>query len=1015
MQKHRDLTLKRLLTFKKLLEARIYTQLQPVELSHFAAPGRIKVEEAMQAQYQKVTTGIRLQPFWSTHWFKIHSIIPNEWIGQEVHFLWDSSSEACVWVDGQPKQGLTGSNNGYSDFPVRSAFPIVKLAKGGEFVNLMVEAAMNNFFGISTSDPRKNEGIGWLRQAELAIFDRNVWDTYWDYVIIADMARYLPQDSSRAGQALFTANRMVNTIVWDDSTSYLLAREIAAEFLSQTNGEGQHRLSVLGHAHIDTAWLWPIAETKRKCVRTFSSALSLMDLYPQFRFVCSQAQQINWIKVEYPDLYERILEKVRNGQFIPAGGTWVEPDTNIPNGESLVRQFLYGQKFFEQEFGSISEIFWEPDVFGYSAALPQIMRLAGVKYFLTQKLSWNEFNKPIRHSFLWEGLDGSRVLAHFPPVDTYNSLATVKEVLFNVQNYQDHERSNESILLFGYGDGGGGPSAEMLEQIVRMGNVDGLPLVELRSPQDFFKRLEGDLKDPTVLVGELYFENHRGTYTSQAAVKLGNRRSEEKLHDVEFLSSLATVFCKSPYPFSEIQELWQQVLINQFHDILPGSSIAEVYQDAQKVYQHVLAEGEQFRKNALKSLLRDSEDQTLINTLGCRRLEVIPLPEGSSSQQVNDMGEILGVVEIGPYQLQPLTTSLKPENRIVQIIEEQYGFTLENDFVQVKINLEGQITSLLEKTNLRQCIATNEFANQFVLYEDLPYDYDAWNADVYYAEKIKHLPVANKIKIIESGPLRVKIAMEVKVGKESLLRQTISLTAISSRIDFETWVEWQESHSFFRVLFPLNLRSSFATYETQFGWVQRPTYFNTSFDLAQFEVPAQRWADLSEPDFGISLLNNCKYGYACHGSVLSLSLLRAPKDPDPTADIGAHHFSYALWPHALTPQLSAVWWQAACFNQPLQLEKGLPVQNDLQLFSVDAPNIILDTIKVAENGDGIVLRMVEVAGTHTKSVLRWQKDFLSVEKCDLLERKVDSFEHCEKKLVIDFKPFEIISLHFHTV
>ncbi|MHB8133873.1 MAG: alpha-mannosidase [Anaerolineaceae bacterium] len=1014
MQKHRDLTLKRLQTFQKLLESKIYTKAMPVELSHFAAPGRIKVEEAMRAQYQTVTLGTRFQPFWSTHWFKIHSIIPNEWEGQEVHFLWDSSSEACIWVDGQPKQGLTGSNNGYSDDPVRSAFPVVLKATGGEVVNLMVEAAMNNFFGISTSDPRKNEGIGWLRQAELAIFDRNVWNIYWDYVIVADMARYLPQDSPRAGQALFAANQMVNTIDWDDLTSFQLAREIAAEFLSQTNGEGQHRLSVLGHAHIDTAWLWPIAETKRKCVRTFSSALNLMESYPQFRFICSQAQQLNWIKLEYPDLYQRIQKKVRAGQFIPAGGTWVEPDTNVPNGESLVRQFLYGQKFFDQEFGAISEIFWEPDVFGYSAALPQIMRLAGVKYFLTQKLSWNEFNKPIRHSFLWEGLDGSRVMAHFPPVDTYNSLATVKEVLFNVKNYQDHERSKESILLYGYGDGGGGPSVEMLEQIARMSNVDGLPLVEHRSPQDFFERLEHDLKDPTVWVGELYFENHRGTYTSQAAVKLGNRRCEEKLHDVEFLSSLAMLFSKSPYPFAELLELWQQVLTNQFHDILPGSSIAEVYQDAKAVYKEVLANGDQLRKKALKSLLKDSEGYTLVNTLGCRRLEVIPLPEGSSGQQVIDTGEILGVVEIGPYQLQPLETTKKQENRIVQIIEDQHGFTLENDFVQVNINMNGQITSLIEKTNHRQCIAIHEFANQFVLYEDLPYDYDAWNADIYYAEKIKHRPVANQIRIVESGPLRVKIALEMKVGKESTLKQTISLTAISTQIDFETWVEWQESHSFLRVLFPLNLRSSFATYETQYGWVQRPTHYNTSFDLAQFEVPAQRWADFSEPDFGISLLNNCKYGYACHGSVLSLSLLRAPKDPDPNADMGAHHFSYALWPHALTPQLSTVWWQAAQFNQPLQFVKGLPVQNDLQLFTVNAPNIVLDTIKAAEDGDGIVIRMVEVAGIHTKSVLYWKNEFLLVETCDLLERKLESVAHSGKKLEIDFKPFEIISLHFHT-
>jgi len=1015
MQKHHPLTLKRLATFQKAIELRIYQDRQAVDLFHFAAPDRIRIEDAIHADYQPITTGVRLQPFWSTHWFKVKSAISEQWAGKEVHFLWDSSSEACVWVNGQSRQGLTGSCNGYSDLPVRNAYPLTRQAQAGETMDLMVEAAINNLFGLSTSDPRKNEGIGLLRQAELAVFDRAVWDLYWDFVVIADMAKYLPENSPRAGKALFTANRMVNTIVWNDLTSYAFAREIAAEFLSQRNGDSQHQLSVLGHAHIDTAWLWPIAETKRKCVRTFSSALGLMDSFPDYRFVCSQAQQLAWIKTEYPDLYKRIKEKTLRGQFIPTGGTWVEPDTNVPSGESLVRQFLYGQNFFTQEFGNCSEIFWEPDVFGYSAALPQIMRLAGVKYFLTQKLSWNEFNKPIRHSFLWEGLDGSRVLAHFPPVDTYNSLANVKEVLWNVENYQDHERSNESLLLYGYGDGGGGPSVEMLEQLARIEDVDGLPVTKHRTPQEFFKRLEDDLKDPTVWVGELYFENHRGTYTSHSAVKLGNRRSEEKLHDVEFLASLASLISGNDYPVEKIRNLWQMVLTNQFHDILPGSSISEVYDDAHQAYAAVLKECVHLRQFALSSLLKEKEGYSLINTIGCRRLELMTLPPGLNGQQVIETGESLGVVEIGPYQIKNLNDSIRVESRVVQAIEHCAGVTLENDFIQVTINLEGQITSLFEKTNGRQCILPDEKANQLIVYEDLPYDYDAWNVDVYYVEKILQLPVAKQIKVVESGPLRVQVAIEVSIGKSSLLKQNIILTAISPQIDFETWVNWQESHSFLRVLFPLNLRSNFATYETQFGWVQRPTHFNTSYDLAQFEVPVQRWADLSEPDFGISLLNNCKYGCSCHGSVLSLSLLRSPKDPDPHADMGIHYFSYALLPHALSPQLSAVWWQAARFNQPLQMESGLPISDELKCFWIDSPNIVLDTIKMAEDGDGLVIRLYEASGNHTNAVLHWQNDFSTIERCDLLERKLEFCLFKDQKLPVELKPFELISFHFRIV
>ena len=427
MEKHRELTLKRLATFQNEIKKRIYTQRQPLNLLHAAFSERVPWQQALQTDFTPIDLGVRLGPVWSTHWFKVQATIPAHWVGKEVHFLWDSSSEACIWQDGIPLQGLTGSSSGWQEEPIRFAFCLSKQAEGGEAIDLMVEAAMNGLFGVSTGDPRRDEGIGWLRQAELAVFDRNLWDLYWDFVIIADLARYLPQDSPRAGQALACANEMVNTILLDNSASWPAAREIAASFLAQENGDGQHQLSVIGHAHIDTAWLWPLAETKRKCVRTFSSALQLMESYPGFRFVCSQAQQLDWMRTDYPALYERILARVKTGQFIPAGATWVEPDTNMPSGESLVRQFLFGQRFFKEQFGRFSSVFWEPDVFGYAAALPQIMRLSGVDYFLTQKLSWNEFNLPDRNSFLWEGLDGSRVLAHFPPVDTYNSLATVKE------------------------------------------------------------------------------------------------------------------------------------------------------------------------------------------------------------------------------------------------------------------------------------------------------------------------------------------------------------------------------------------------------------------------------------------------------------------------------------------------------------------------------------------------------------------------------------------------------------
>ncbi len=1006
MQKHTEMTLKRLQTYQQELKKRLYTKSQPVTLTHYAAEGRISFAQALKGGYQPVQVGDKFGPLWSTHWFHVKGEIPSEWQSQEVHLLWDSSSEATVWQDSQPQQGLTGSSNGWQEHPLRMAYAISRQAAANQPVDLMIEAALNGLFGVSRIEPRKNEGIGLLRQAELALFDRPLWDLYWDYVIIADMARYLPQQTPRAGQALQAANRMINTIRWGERQTYLAARDIAGQFLNKHNGEGQHQLSAVGHAHIDTAWLWPLAETKRKCVRTFSSVLRLMDAYPEFIFACSQAQQLAWIKAEYPGLYARIQAKVKNGKFVPVGGTWVEPDTNIPCGESLVRQFLYGQMFFQQEFGAISSIFWEPDVFGYSAALPQIMRQAGVQYFLTQKLSWNEFNKPDRHTFTWEGLDGSQVLAHFPPVDNYNSVADVHDVLHNVRNFKDHERTNQSYLLFGYGDGGGGPSTEMLEQIKRMSDVDGLPLVVQRTPQQFFERAAADLQDSTRWVGELYFENHRGTYTSQAALKQGNRRCEEMLHDAEFLTCLAWLKAELPYPHSQLTNLWQQVLTNQFHDILPGSSINEVNLEANQTYQSVLSQASRLRDQALNSLLPE-KGLTLVNTLGCRRREVISAPKGE------DLPDGLVVVEIPAFALVSLEKSLVNETRTVSVVESAGGLVLENEMVRVRISAQGQVTSLFHKNADRECIPPGEVANRFMVYEDLPAEYDAWNVDVYYAEKILQKPVATNLSVLENGPLRVKVAVEMAVGEKSRLWQIISLTSISAQVEFETRVDWQEDHSFLRVDFPLNLRAQQASFETQFGLVQRSTHTNTSYELAQFEVPAQRWADLSEPDFGVALLNNCKYGYACKDGTLSLSLLRSPTEPDIFADRGEHNFAYALLPHALTAQLSALWWLAACFNQPLLLAEGRSRQDLLKNAEVDAPNVVLDTIKLAEDGNGLILRLYEAAGCATHFILRVHGIQQGWE-CNLLEQNDELLVIANDRIEGDIRPFQIKTLRLLT-
>jgi alpha-mannosidase len=1011
MQKHLDLTRHRTQKFAAQLLDLFYSHALPVQLQAFAAPGRISYKEAMHGVYQPVHIGDRFEPLWSTHWVKISCELPSAWHGQEVHLLWDSNSEACVWHDGMPLQGLTGSHNGWQVDAIRKEFCLTRSCQGGEFIEVFVEVACNGLFGVENQ--AHNLRIGELSQAEIAIFNRSAWDLYWDLKVIADMALHLPANTPRGGQALYAANQMVNTILLDDPATWTAARAIAARFFAARNGDGQHNLSAIGHAHIDTAWLWPIAETKRKSIRTFSSALRDMEAYPGYQFACPQAQQLAWIKTSQPGLYNRIQEKAQAGQFIPVGGTWVEPDCNLPSGESLVRQFLYGQRFFEAEFGARCQEFWNPDVFGYSGALPQIMKLSGIRYFLTQKLSWNQFNKPTSHTFIWEGIDGSRVLTHFPPADTYNSIATVKEVLYNVSNFKDHERANESYLLFGYGDGGGGPTPAMLEQLHRMVDVDGLPRIQIRSPREFFARCEDDLKDPLVISGELYFELHRGTYTSQARNKRSNRQSELLLRDAEMLVALAFAQGKLDYPSALLETLWKSVLTNQFHDIIPGSSIGLVYEDSARDYQFVFEQATNLRQDALHSLIPSipadvPEKVFVFNTLGISRTEVVELAAGLAGAQTLADGGSLGVVQAPPlgYAVQSPACTIDSAS----VRETITGFELENPYLLARFNHTGGLVSLFHKTTHRESIQPGALGNHFVLYEDLPNSWDAWDVDVFHLEKQLPLKSASRFEIIEKGPLRVALAFYYDISSISKMRQVISLDALSSRLEFHCEVDWHERHKFLKVEFPINVQAQFATYEIQFGHVQRPTHYNTSFDLARFEVPAHKWADLSETDFGVALLNDCKYGYSAHGNILRLSLLRAPTHPDPEADQGMHQFRFALFPHQGSPQLAGVTDEAYRFNVPLLVGNASGSDFKRSFFLLDHPALVLDTIKKAEDSNAIIVRLYEPRGARGTVQMTGSLPVQTASRTNLLEDELMELNWTETGVQIDFNPFEIITL-----
>ncbi|XHR30577.1 MAG: alpha-mannosidase [Chthoniobacteraceae bacterium] len=999
MLKHPDLTKGRLARFVRELKELLYVQSAPIEdLSVFAAPGRISYSEAIEGTFCPAKEGMRFGPGWSTHWFQITYEIPEEWCGREVFLHFNSTSEGCVWKNGVPQQGLTNFNFGPQD--IRSYYRITSKAQGRERGVLYVESAINGMFGLDTGNGIYHmQEMGTLQHASLALRDEMTWGLLWDFTILKEMAEAMPVDAPHQGAALAAANEIVNAVDLDDRTTFAEGRALAAKFLAAKNGERNHRISAIGHAHIDTAWLWPMAETKRKCYRTFASAVEMMDYYPEFKFACSQAQQLTWIKAEQPGLWSKIQAKAKNGQFIPVGGTWIEPDCNVPSGESFVRQFLLGQRFFKEEFGAYCKEFWNPDVFGYSGALPQILRGAGIEFFLTQKLSWNQFNRPTNSTFLWEGIDGSRVLTHFPPSDTYNASVTVEEVLRHYRNFKENDRSTESMMLFGFGDGGGGPTEEMLERLRRIQNVAGLPEVTIRPPHEFFSRCKAELKDPIVWSGELYLELHRGTYTTQANNKRDNRRCEELLHDVEFLWAIS----EGQVPKDEITSLWKTVCVNQFHDILPGSSINEVYRDSDKDYASVLSLANDLRERAEALVLpkKGGENVLAINTLSWPRREVA---------SVNGK---LTLVAAPAYGYAVTAPQMKPETT-VSVEESAHGFVLENGLVRAKLDLQGRLTSFFDKRHQRETIEEGAAGNQYVLFEDKPQSWDAWDVDIFHLEKRKMVGETVSAKVLEKSPLRGTIEVTLNISPRASLIQRISLNAESCRLNFTVEVDWHEKEKFLKVEFPLALRSDHATYEIQFGHVSRPTHFNTSWDIARFEVCAHKWADLSEAHYGVAVLNDSKYGYACHGNVLRLSLLRSPQFPDPEADMGHHHFCYALFPHVGGPQQGEVVAEAAAFNQPLRVFSTDAALVEKSIFSIDAPGVVLDTIKQAEDSEDIILRLYEADGAHQSATLTTSLEIQNVTRVNLLEEGNLPVPSSDGQISLKLKPFELVTLRLTT-
>lgn len=804
-------------------------------------------------------------------------------------------------------------------------------------------------------------------------------------------------------------------------------------------------MSAVGHAHIDVAWLWSLAQTRHKAARTFYTVLHLMQQFPDYHFTQSTPQLYEYVREDHPTLFEGIRTRVAEGRWEPIGGMWVEADTNLTGAEALVRQFLLGRHYFKTHFGENAEspVLWLPDVFGYTWSLPQLIRDAGLDYFMTIKIGWNQYNRMPYDSFWWQGIDGTRVLTHFsttPEIaDTfrsqYNSTMTPFEVLGTWRHLQQKADQNHLLTIFGYGDGGGGPTPEMLENTMIMADFPGLPRVTNERAIDFFRRLEAEsgASLPT-WNGELYLEYHRGTYTTQAANKRANRESEFLLHDAEFLASLASLLDSGfAYPHEALTDLWKLVCLNQFHDIIPGSSISQVYTDSLAQYAEV---SRQLQEEIIPTAIRSIQAQVdgtllLMNPTSFAYSGLvywrIQLAEGHNlitadgevliTQQDADGGIWLAVNDIPPYSVQGFTISTAAEHPELpeSLHVSAAPYRLENAYLLAEFNESGDLVRLYDKAQDREVLPEGSIGNQFQAFEDRPINFDAWDIEAYYDDRTWYSESAESIHVKEVGPLRATLVITRGI-MNSTYTQEITLHYDSPQLTFYTDIDWRERHMLLKVAFPVDVLAMHATYDIQWGNVARPTHTNTSWDWARFETVAHKWVDVSEADYGISLLNDCKYGHDVHDGVLRLTLLRSPTWPDPEADKGVHRFTYSLLPHEgdwRSRTIPAAYW----LNDPVRVisETGeLTTTADQQtLCSVDDANVVIETVKRAEDNNGIVLRLYESHRKRTQTTLRFSRPLHAVWQTNLLEETQSQVQPDDDSytLKLTFRPYEIMTLY----
>jgi alpha-mannosidase len=991
----------------------IHPRSEPLEVAAHALPGEpIPPAEGLALTYEPFEVGSSWGPAWGTTWFRLRGTVPPAWRGRHVEILVDLGfdpnmpgfqAEALVYrPDGSPVKSINPRNQW---IPVE-----------GDEVELYLEAASNPVLldyhpflptregDIETSSPRP---LYQLRRADLAVLDDTTYELALDVDVLLELQASLPGTAPRRMRILQALDDALDVLDLQDIAGTAdAARAALAGVLASPAEASAHRVSAIGHAHIDSAWLWPIRETIRKVARTASSMTSLMETEPDFRYAMSSAQQYAWLKQHRPEVWERVVKAVGEGRFIPVGGMWVESDTVMPTGEALVRQFAYGQRFFREELGVECKGVWLPDSFGYSPAMPQLMRRAGFEWFFTQKISWNQVNKFPHHTFLWEGIDGSRVFTHFPPMDTYNSQLSGAELAKASSQFREARVATRSLAPVGFGDGGGGTTRETAGRARRLADLEGSPRVQWQHPDAFFAEAAAELPHPPVWVGELYLELHRATLTSQHRTKQGNRRSEHLLISAELWAATAAVRADAAYPYEELDELWKQTLLHQFHDILPGTSIAWVHREAVAAYKRIQAGAESIIAAATAALAGEGDREIVFNPAPFARHGVAGL--GAAPRVDMLTGHVDGLTESTVDA--PVQSTHASTYGGASITERDGGFVLANELVSVTISSEGLITSAVDLTTGRDAIAAGQPANLLQLHQDFPNMWDAWDVDRFYRNRVTDLRDVDSLRV-EDG--RVVVERSFSGSK---VRQAISLAPGSRTLRIAQETEWHETEKFLKVTFPFDVRAEQVAAETQFGYQKRVTHTNTSWEAAKFEASMHRFVHVEEPGFGASLVTDSTYGYDLTRdsdpgkgvtTTVRLSLLRAPRFPDPETDQGSQTCAYGL---VIGSTVADATEAALDLNLPERVVTG--DHGFEPLVSVTGPGILLSSVKLADDRSGdLVVRLYESLGRRASGTLTVNTPVRETVTVSLLEAALDDEVAVSgPEIPLSLGPFEVRTL-----